>query len=111
MNEKISLKDFAKIDLMAGRVVEAERISNSRKLIKLIVDLGPEKRQVIAGLAEWYSPEELKGKYVVVVANLQPKAIMGYESNGMILAAGCGKGDTPVILTVEKPVKPGTKIC
>ncbi len=111
MSDRISLKDFAKIDLRVGHVVEAEKIPGSRKLIKLIVDLGSEKRQVIAGLAEWYSPEDLKDKYVVLVANLEPKVMMGYESNGMILAAGCSKGDTPVILTVEKPVKAGTKIC
>lgn len=111
MSDKISLKDFTKVDLRVGHVVGAERIPGSRKLIKLIVDLGSEKRQIIAGLAEWYDPENLRGKHVVVVANLKPKAMMDYESNGMILAAGCNKGETPVILTVEKPVKPGTKIC
>ncbi|MCD6324399.1 MAG: methionine--tRNA ligase subunit beta [Desulfurococcales archaeon] len=109
--DTISYDEFSKIDLRVGYVEKAERIPNSRKLIKLTVDLGAEKRQIIAGLAQWYSPEDLQGKYIVVVANLQPKVMMGYESQGMLLAAGCDKGDTPVILTVEKPVKPGTKIC
>jgi len=111
MDERISLKYLAKVDLRVGYVIEAQKIPGSRKLIKLIVDLGSERRQVIAGLASWYRPEDLIGKYVIVIANLQPKSMMGYESNGMILAAGCNKGETPVILTVEKPVKPGTKIC
>ncbi len=107
----MSYSEFSKIDLRVGYVESAERIPGAKKLIKLTVDLGREKRQIIAGLAKWYEPEDLKGKYVVVVANLEPKVMMGYESNGMLLAAGCEKGETPVLLTVEKPVRPGTKIC
>lgn len=107
----IDYAEFAKVDLRVGVVEEAERIPGSRKLIRLLINLGSNKRQVIAGLAEWYKPEDLKGKYVIVVANLKPKKMMGYESQGMILAAGCGEGETPVILTVEKPVPPGSKVC
>ncbi len=109
--DKVNYDEFSKIDLRVGYIEKAERIPNSRKLIRLIVDLGGEKRQIIAGLAQWYTAEELQGKYVIVVANLQPKAMMGYVSQGMLLAAGCNKGETPVLLTVERPVKPGTKIC
>ncbi len=107
----IDYQDFAKIDLRVGYVESAEPVPGAKKLIRLIVDLGSEKRQILAGLAEWYKPEDLKGKYIIVVANLKPKKMMGLESQGMLLAAGCGKGETPVILTVEKPVKPGTKVC
>ncbi|AAL64555.1 methionine--tRNA ligase subunit beta [Pyrobaculum aerophilum] len=94
----VSLEDFKRLDIRIGKVVEATRVEGSRKLIKLIVDLGAEKRQVIAGLAEFYRPEDLVGKYVVVLANLQPKKIMGLESQGMILAT-C---DKPVLLSIEK---------
>ncbi|RFA92953.1 methionine--tRNA ligase subunit beta [Pyrobaculum aerophilum] len=94
----VSLEDFKRLDIRIGKVVEATRVEGSRKLIKLIVDLGAEKRQIIAGLAEFYRPEDLVGKYVVVLANLQPKKIMGLESQGMILAT-C---DRPVLLSIEK---------
>ncbi len=111
MNDIIEYSDFAKVRLKVGKVLEAEPVPNSRKLIKLIVDLGDEKRQIIAGLAKWYKPDHFVGKNVVVVANLKPKKMAGLLSQGMILAAGCGEDDTPVLLTVEKEVKPGTEIC
>lgn len=95
----ITIDEFKKIDLRVGKVLEASRIESSRKLIKLTVDLGSEKRQIVAGLAEHYRPEDLLGKYVVVVANLQPRRIMGYESQGMLLAT-C---DRPVLLTIINP--------
>lgn len=109
--ELIDINEFAKVDLRVGLVKHAERVPGSKKLIKIIVDIGSEERQVLAGLAEFYDPKELVGKYVIVVANLKPKKMMGLESNGMILAAGCGPEDIPVILTTLKPVAPGTKIC
>lgn len=110
--ECIDISEFQKLDLRVGLVDSAERIAGSKKLIRLIVDLGEKgKRQLIAGLAEWYKPEDLVGKYVVVITNLKPRRMMGFESHGMLLTAGCGEGETPVILTVEKPAKPGTKIC
>ncbi|HDN76060.1 MAG TPA: methionine--tRNA ligase subunit beta [Acidilobales archaeon] len=111
MSKLIDIEEFRKIDLRVGLVKKAERILGSRKLIRLIVDLGNEERQLVAGLAEWYKPEDLVNKYIIVVANLKPKKFMGYESKGMLLAAGCGEGEKPVILTVAEPVKPGTKIC
>jgi len=94
----IGIDDFRRVELRVAKVVEAVRVEGSKKLIKLVVDLGAEKRQIIAGLAEYYKPEELVGKYVVVVANLQPKKMMGLESQGMLLAT-C---DKPVLLTIEK---------
>ncbi|AFA38922.1 methionyl-tRNA synthetase C-terminal region/beta chain [Pyrobaculum oguniense TE7] len=94
----ISLDDFKRVELRIGKVVEASRVEGSKKLIKLLIDLGNEKRQVLAGLAEYYKPEDFVGKYVVVVVNLQPKKMMGLESQGMILAT-CEK---PVLLTIEK---------
>lgn len=94
----VSIDEFRRIDLRVGKVLEAARVEGSRKLIKLVVDLGTERRQIVAGLAEYYKPEDLVGKYVVVVANLEPKRLMGVESQGMILAT-C---DKPVLLTIEK---------
>ncbi len=109
--ERISIEDFAKVDLRVGKVVEAEPVPGSRKLVKLIVDLGGEKRQILAGLAKWYKPEDFIGKYVIVVANLKPKRMAGLESQGMILAAPCDASSKPVLLTVEEPVEPGSKVC
>ncbi len=105
---EITIEEFAKVDLRVGVVKKAERVPGT-KLLKLIVDLGSEERQVIAGIGNFYSPEQLVGKRVVVVANLKPKVIRGYLSQGMILAA-CTK-DKPYIVTVEGDVEPGTKIC
>ena len=107
---EISIEEFAKIDLRVGVVLEAERIEGT-KLIRLVVDLGSEKRQIIAGIGKWYEPSELVGKKVVVVANLKPKRIRGYLSEGMILAAGCEPGQRPYIVTVEGDAKPGWKVC
>ncbi len=107
----ITIDEFARIDLRVGLVKKAERVPGSRKLIRLIVDLGGEERQILAGMGEFYGPEHFVGKRVVVVANLAPKKMMGYVSQGMVLAAGCGKGEKPVLLTVEEDVPPGSKIC
>jgi len=111
--EIVEFEDFAKLDLRVGRVKKVERVPNSRKLLKVIVDLGPlGERQVLAGLAKWYKPEDLEGKYVVVVANLKPKRMAGLVSQGMILAAPCSEEEgKPVILTVEEPVKEGSQVC
>ena len=113
MSEKpaeITIDEFKRIDLRVGVVEEAEHIPGTR-LLRLIVNLGSEKRQIISGIAEWYKPEELIGKRVVVVANLKPKRIRGYISEGMILAAGCDPGERPYIVTVEGEARPGTRVC
>jgi len=109
--EYVSYEDFARLDLRVGRVVEAERVPNSRKLIRLVVDLGGEKRQILAGLAKWYKPEDFLGKLVVVVANLKPKKMAGLESQGMLLAAPCSDESKPALLTVSEPVPEGSKVC
>ncbi len=108
--EYIDIQEFAKIDLRVGVIVEAEHIQGTR-LLRLIVDLGNEKRQIISGIAPWYKPEELKGKRVIVVANLKPKKIRGYLSEGMILAAGCERDQKPVLLTVDGEAQPGWRVC
>jgi|SRR3989344_305411 len=105
----ISIDDFAKVELRVGTVLEAEEVEESEKLIKLMVDLGEETpRQILVGVKQWYTPEDLVGKQVVVVANLEPRTMMDMESQGMMLAADSESG--PVFLTVPKKVLPGTKI-
>lgn len=108
MIEYIDLDTFKRIDLRVGLVKHAERVPGSEKLIRLVVDLGElGNRQIIAGLAKWYKPEDFVGKYIVVVANMKPRKMMGYESQGMLLATDT---DPPVIITVEKEVKPGARL-
>lgn len=105
----ISKEYFDRLDLRVGRIVRAERIPRARKLLKLVVDVG-EERTIVSGIAELYKPEDLVGKYVVVVANLEPRNIFGVESQGMILAT-CG--ERPVLVTLEdvEKVKVGEKVC
>ncbi|MBI5186726.1 MAG: methionine--tRNA ligase [Nitrospinae bacterium] len=88
--DRITIEDFMKVDLRAGVIREAERIEKSKKLLKLKVDIGSETRQVCAGIAESYAPEDLLGKKIILVANLQPAKLMGIESQGMVLAASAG---------------------
>ncbi len=107
----VSFEEFARLDIRVGRIIKAEPVPGSRKLIKTIVDIGGEERQILVGVARWYRPEELVGKLVVVVVNLKPKVMAGLVSQGMVLAAGCGKDEKPVLLTVEEPVPPGSKVC
>jgi len=104
--ETIPFDEFCKLDIRTGKVIAAEKVPKSGKLLKLRVDIGGEIRQVVAGMAQFYTPEEMTGKSVVVVVNLQPAKIFGIESNGMILAAG----DTASLLMPEQEVPPGTKI-
>jgi methionyl-tRNA synthetase len=106
--DKIDIADFAKVELRVAKILAAEKIAGSKKLIKLQVDLGSEQRQVVAGIAESYAPEALVGKTIAVVANLKPAKLMGVESNGMVLAASLdGKA---VLLSVDSDVPAGTKI-
>ena len=106
MAETITYEDFKKLDLRVGKIKEAEPVPGSSNLIKMKVDIGTEERQIIAGIAQCYKPEELIGKEIIVVANLEPKMIRGLESRGMLLAAGESAKDV-VILTIDKEVKPG----
>lgn len=105
----ISFDDFAKLELKIGTVLESEDVEESEKLLKLKVDLGEdEPRQVLAGIKQWYKPKDFVGKQVVVVANLEPRIMMGLESQGMMLAADTEDG--PVFLTVPKKIPAGTKV-
>ena len=104
----ISIEEFQKIDLRVGTVVGAEAIPKSKKLLKLTVELDGERRTLVAGIAGHYSPEELEGRQVVVVANLAPAKLMGVESQGMVLAAEGGEGLS--LLRPDKPVSPGSKV-
>ncbi|HHW92861.1 MAG TPA: methionine--tRNA ligase subunit beta, partial [Firmicutes bacterium] len=107
--ERISIDEFARLDLRVAEVVAAERIEKSNKLLKLQVVLGEEKRQVVAGIAKHVEPEELVGKKLILVANLQPAKLMGIESNGMILAASDAEGNLS-LLTVDRDIASGAKI-
>ncbi len=104
----ITYDDFAKLDLRIAKIVNTEKIPGKSRIIKGIIDLGEEKREVIIGGAEYYQPEELVGKTVVVIANLEPRKIAGFESNAMLLAADVN--EKPFWLTVSEDVPLGTKI-
>ena len=104
----ISIDEFKKIDLRVGKIVSAQKIPKSEKLLKLEVDIGNEKRTVLAGIAQSYEPEKLIGKRIVVVANLKPAKLLGIESQGMLLAASDGAGVK--IVTFEEEVEPGAKV-
>jgi methionine--tRNA ligase beta chain len=93
---------------VVGLVEKAERIEESEKLIKLIVDIGAEKREIVAGIGEKYSKEDLVDKKIAIVANLEPKTIFGYQSNGMILAADL-EGE-PFVIFIDDNVPPGSQI-
>lgn len=108
VKKSVAFDDFAKLDLRVARVVEAERLQGSNKMLKLIVDIGVEKRQIVAGIAKFYEPEQLVGKDVVIVANLEPKQIMGHESQGMVLAGG--ESDRIVVLNPDGPAAAGSRI-
>jgi methionyl-tRNA synthetase len=107
-NNLISISEFAKVELKIGKVLRAERVQSSDKLIKLKVDTG-EERQIVAGIGKVYEPEDLVGRKICVVTNLQPAKLMGVESNGMLLAASDSDG-SPVILIPEKDIQEGSKI-
>lgn len=107
--ERVGIEEFLKLDLRVARVVAAERVPKSRKLLKLEVDLGTERRTLVAGIAEAYEPEAVVGRVVGVVANLKPATVMGVESNGMILAAST-PGGLPVLVTFDKEPPSGARI-
>jgi methionyl-tRNA synthetase len=106
---RLSIDDFMKVDLRVARVVAAERIPNSRKLLKLEIDLGTERRTIVAGIAEAYEADALVGRSIAIVANLKPAKLMGVESNGMVLAAS-PDGGKPILLSFDGDVGVGTKI-
>jgi len=105
----INFEDFKKIELRVAKILEAEEIKDSEKLIKLKVSLGEEQREILAGIKKFYSSENLIGKNIVIVSNLEPKKMMGLESQGMLLAAS-GEDGEPVLIMPEKDVPPGSQI-
>ncbi len=102
---KISIEDFARVEMRVGQVVEAEKVEGSKKLIRLRVDIGTEIRQVVAGIADVYEAASLLNRKVVIVANLKPVRLMGIESNGMVVAASIG--GKPVLATFTEDVPNG----
>ncbi len=107
--ERIGIDDFMKVELRVAKVLAAERVPKSTRLLKLHVDVGTEQRMLVAGIAESYEPEALVGKSVVVVFNLKPAKLMGIESNGMVLAAS-PEGGKAIVVTFEDPPAPGTRV-
>jgi methionyl-tRNA synthetase len=108
VKELIAIDDFAKVELKVGKVISAEKVEKSEKLLKLKVDIG-EERQIVAGIAKSYTPDDLIGKKIIVVANLKPAKLMGIESHGMLLAATDEEGKLSV-LTLDREVKQGARV-
>lgn len=104
----VTYDDFTKLDLRIAKIISTEKIPGKSRIIKGVIDIGDEKREVVIGGAEYYQPEELVGKTVVVIANLEPRKIAGFESNAILLAADVN--DKPFWLTVQEDVPLGTKI-
>ena len=107
---QIAIDDFVKIDLRVAKILVAERIPKADKLLRLEVDLGYEKRQILSGIAEWYQPEELIGRNIVVIANLAPRKMRGLESHGMLLAASHGENGKPVLATFGEEIALGSRL-
>ncbi|HUC02052.1 MAG TPA: methionine--tRNA ligase subunit beta [Candidatus Paceibacterota bacterium] len=106
----MTIDEFQKADLRVGKIISAERVEGSEKLLKLQVEIGEAApRQILSGIAKVYAPEDLTGKSVAIIANLDPRMMMGMESNGMLLAAH-GDGGAPVIIQPAGDVAPGAKI-
>lgn len=108
MQNLIDIEEFKKLDIRIGRIVRAERVPRTTKLLRLEVDVGGEIRQLVAGIADGYSPSELIDKLIVVLVNLRPRIIRGIVSQGMLLAVDVG--GKPVLLTTDKPVPPGSRV-
>jgi methionyl-tRNA synthetase len=106
---QITIDDFMKVDLRVAKVLSAEKVASSRKLVKLTVEAGSEQRTLVAGIAEAYEPEQLVGRTVVMVFNLKPAKLMGIESNGMVLAAS-PEGGQPMLVGFDQEVPPGTRV-
>jgi methionine--tRNA ligase beta chain len=106
---EISFEEFQKLDLRIGKIIEASQIPASRNLIRMIVDFGMEKRQAVAGLLQWYKPQDIVGKKCVFILNLQKRKVMGVESQCMILAAEDDEGNV-VVLQPEKDIAEGSKV-
>lgn len=105
----INFEEFKKVELRVAKVIAAEKIEGSEKLLKLQVDLGGEgKRQIIAGIGKFYEPEKLISREIIIVANLEPRKLMGFESQGMVLAASDENG--LALLSPDKEILPGSLV-
>ena len=107
----ITIDDFAKVELRAGEIKTAERVPKADKLLRMTIDLGEaEPRQILAGIAQYYEPEKLVGRKVIVVANLAPRKLRGMESQGMVLAAAVGEEGRPILAGFLEEVPNGAKL-
>lgn len=104
----ISFDDFKKAEIRVAKVIEVEDLEKSDHLLRLHIDLGDEQRWIVSGIKQFYGKDELLGREIIVVANLEPRVIFGFESKGMLLAAN--ESGKPVLLSPDKEVAPGTKI-
>ena len=107
---QITIDDFMKVELRVAQITVAERVPKADKLLRLEVDLGYEQRQILAGIAETYAPESLLGRKVVIVANLAPRKLRGYESNGMVVAASLGDAGKPSLAGFLDHVELGARL-
>jgi methionyl-tRNA synthetase len=108
-DNRITIDDFMKVELRVAKVLEAEAVPKSKKLVKMTIDVGTEQRTIVAGIAEAYTPEQLVGRTIAIVFNLQPAKLMGIESNGMVLAAS-PEGGKPTLVSFEDSIPPGTRV-
>jgi methionine--tRNA ligase beta chain len=108
MSQVVPFVDFQKLEIRVGKVVKAERIASSKKLIKLKVDIGNELRDIVAGVAEYYKPEELQEKNLIIMTNLEPRKVMGIQSQGMILAADVS--GRPYVIFAEPSIPAGARV-
>jgi methionyl-tRNA synthetase len=106
--EEVTIEEFGRLDLRVARVVRAEKVEGARNLLKIEIDIGGEKRQIVAGVARCYTPEELEGRDIVVIINLKPATIRGIESRGMLLAAE--EGDNVVLVAPDREIKLGSRV-
>ncbi len=107
---QIQYDDFAKLELRVATVLDAQAHPNADKLLLIKVDLGAEQRQIVAGIRAYYEPEQLIGKQVVIVANLAPRTMRGFESQGMILAASTEDRSQVIVLSPERPITAGSRV-
>ena len=108
MTEEVSMKEFKRLDVRIGTVADVERVPGSEKLYRMQVDMGGEVRQIVTGLVDWYTEEELRGKVIAVLMNLKPAKIFGQWSYGMLLAAEMGKD--LALLTVDRAIADGARV-
>ena len=108
MTEEVTMKEFKRLDVRIGTVAEVERVPGSEKLYKMQVDMGGEVRQIVTGLVDWYTEEDLRGKVIAVLMNLKPAKIFGQWSYGMLLAAEVG--EDLALLTVDREIANGARV-